>query len=152
MSESSTSLLAHQWPELAEAITALTTPQRKAFAIAAAEAAIKVSALDNEFVIDALARAWAGEFLETRLLAELAAVVEHLDEAAWTISEAVERGDADYSAYEAEFTKARAANSLWFAINTAEPHFAHETTYEAMAANTELSVIRELMRDSLTPL
>jgi hypothetical protein len=152
MSESSSSRLARQWPELAEAITALTVPQRNAFAIAVSGAAMKASALDNVFVLDALAQARVGELLETGLLAELAAVVEQLDESAWTISEAVERGDADYSAYEAEFTKARAANSMWFAINTAEPHFAHEATYEAIAANTELSVIRELMQDALTTL
>lgn len=151
MSQSSSSRLARQWPELEEAITALAASGRSVFALAVAEAAVNASALDDVTVLDALTRARAGGFPEPELLAELGEVIERLDDAAWTISDAVDGGGADYSDYEAEFAKARAANSLWFAMNPAEPHFAHEAAYEAIAANTGLSVIGALMRDGLRP-
>lgn len=64
----------------------------------------------------------------------LEALVTNLDEAAWTLQEGVDRGDATADAYELAFRRARAANSWLIAHSNPSLEGSRAAVYEAVHA------------------
>lgn len=90
------------------------------------------SALDTEVITNASLRERLGKF------------VERLDQIQWDLKELVDEGEIDKAEYLAAFSKARAANALYFALDPNEYIAATESIYEANAATNELATLKRL--------
>ena len=83
------------------------------------------------------------------LLDELFQFVEQLDEAAWSIHDAVAAGKASRDDYVAAFGRARAAAAVLFACDSNSASAALESTYEASVVVSEVDTLRLVVEDAL---
>ena len=110
--------------------------------VAKGVAELVASGMDEPRIRTALTSLECGAYGETPARAQLAALVEEFDEQAWRIQEA---GLDEGAEYLAAFCRARAAASVWFALDDDPRTAAIEAAYEAQAALADISPIRALV-------
>lgn len=81
---------------------------------------------------------------------KLKRLVEDLDEIQWNMREAMETGGLSEDTYLEAFSRARAANALYFALDPDPVNGALEAIYEAYAAMGDLGRIREIVRRTIS--
>ncbi len=120
------------------------------------QAALAVSRLvgDRARIADprlgaALERLQAGEYGDSLQRRAVLALTQELDEVAWDVNRRVEAGEADKADYVHAFRKARAANAVWYALDSDSLAAAAEATYEALAAIDDHEAVRRAIEDSL---
>ncbi len=84
-----------------------------------------------------------GNYEDSTFTAQLESFVNQLDEIQWDLQEKMDEGNAELSAYLAAFQRARAANSVYFALNADALVAATESIYEAHAATDDLATLKE---------
>ncbi|WP_460486769.1 hypothetical protein [Corynebacterium atrinae] len=144
------SRLSSCYPELAEVIINANDGQKRRIALAVSELAL--SAFPNE-----LEPSWnllrcdriAAEQLSITTSSALQ-LVERLDEEAWKIQEAADRGEASEIDYLHSFMKARAASSAVFASGQDPESSALDSVYEAIAALGSYDVVQKAVHGNLT--
>lgn len=136
-------------PDLARGVQHTTNVRvlRRAAHTAAASVVSRAAVTDGR-VVDALARLAAGTDAEA-LRAELVAVVEELDDRAWTLQDAHDAGEATEHEYLGAFAQARAVAAVVAALH-ADPTFAAlEAAYEAHCAFADGSGVLEAVARTL---
>jgi hypothetical protein len=86
---------------------------------------------------------------ESPVRVELLQLVDELDEIAWDIQDQVEEGDKDERAYLSAFIRARAAHTLYFALDVDPLNAAMEGIYEAMIALEDLDLVKTIIDRAL---
>ena len=119
-------------PELAARRVASSAVQQRRCSTAAAEWAIRLVGVDNDFVRSALVLLSNGADSDVNL-GDLARLVEELDEQAWSVQDAVEEGGAAPEDYLAAFGRARAVAAVYFAAHADPKSAALGAVYEASA-------------------
>lgn len=125
-------------PELVAMISAASPEQLAGAAAASVTAAFAEAPVADPRIDVARAALAAGRFGDTALRDQVMALVEELDEAAWDLQ------DADDAAYSPAFSKARAVNTLWYALAGPDRDSTMECVYEAFHVfddTTELHAI-----------
>lgn len=107
-------------------------------------AALGEVSLEGDRVDRAVAALRAGRYGDGPERAELKALIDELDEAAWDLQDEVEAGNTDQANYLAAFGRARAAMALWFALDSDPLEAAMEAAYEAEAATDDQLLRREI--------
>lgn len=80
---------------------------------------------------------------DSSLKLQLESFVNTLDEVQWDLQEKLDEDSAKLSTYQAAFRRARAANSVYFALNAEAFTAATEAIYEAHAATDDLITLKE---------
>jgi hypothetical protein len=127
-------------PDLAEELEQRPPDELRQIAERVAEAAIASTRISDERAQSALTALRSGSFGDTEARASIKSLADELDEIAWDIQDRVEAGDADEDDYLAAFRRARAAMSLWFALDSDQMVAALESVYEARTALDDASV------------
>jgi hypothetical protein len=129
-------------PELADQISQATHAQQKQ--IATHLALLAVDSVDlHDPVLDATVTA-----LRENTPADVSAqdavnrLTEQLDQIAWDLQERAEAGTASDDDYAIAFRRARAANTVAFALSDDAATAALETAYEAEAATEDIESVR----------
>jgi hypothetical protein len=134
-------------PDLVEELERCSPDRLRRIAERVAQAAIERAEINDERTDGALAALRAGSFGDTDARASAKALTDELDEVAWDIRDRVEAGDAEQEEYLAAFRRARAAMSLWFALDADPIVAALELVYEARAALDD-GAVRELVAEA----
>jgi hypothetical protein len=100
----------------------------------AARQAVKATDLVGDPIEGALAALQRHEYGNSQVRAALRAFTDELDNKAWDIQDRAEDGTASSEEYERAFRRARAATSLWCALDSDPSRAAKEATYEASFA------------------
>lgn len=79
----------------------------------------------------------------------LMALVDELDESAWDLQDEVDAGRAPQQEYLDAFSRARAASTVWFALDSDALQSALEALYEAQAARGDLNGVRRRVQELL---
>lgn len=137
-------------PDLDEDIATADPVTLRRVTQAVSEAALRATLLEDaraEAALRAVESASFGDSDERQHVKELEV---ELDSTAWDIQDRVELGDRSQEQYLEAFRRARAASTLWFALDEDPLHAAAESTYEAISA-TDASDIITLVKSNLIP-
>jgi hypothetical protein len=141
------SRLAHEFDALAAAIEQASPAVRTRIAATVAMAAVKAARLEDGTITEALTCLRAGEPAEAALRDRVEQVVQRLDEAHWN----AEEGIASPSTSDVDaFARARAANSVWFALGVNDAENAQDAVYEAHFALKSGDRLRSIVRAELS--
>jgi hypothetical protein len=80
---------------------------------------------------------------------ELKSLLDELDELAWDIQDEAEAGNVPWDRYSEAFARARAANSLLFALSPDPFVAATEAAYEANAATNDFERVTVIIETAL---
>ena len=131
-------------PDLVEYLERLPEPRLRTVAEAVVIAALRAAGLSEVRVERALEALRARAYGDSEQRASVEALADELDEAAWAVQERMDAGEPNEAEYSAAFRRARAAASLWFALDSDPLAAALEASYEAQAAADEATVRREI--------
>ncbi len=131
-------------PELSARLETASIFQLRAAALAACRFVLKNTNLNHPILDRGLEALELGNYSDDSLSAKLESFVNYLDELQWDLQEKMDEGRTEISTYLAAFHQARAANSVYFALNTDALNAATESIYEAYAATEELATLKEL--------
>lgn len=128
--------------DLAEDLERRPSTQLRKVATAAALLAVDRTKLVDPRLDAALAAMREGAAGNGAERSAASSVTEELDETAWDIQEKVDAGTQSQQAYLEAFRRARAAASVYFALDSNPLDAAREAVYEAEAAVGDLEAIR----------
>lgn len=123
---------------------ASVSQQRKATIVASCFA-IERTKLSDPIVEQALKAIEIGNLGDESLREKIESLVNQLDEIQWNLQDKMEEVETDMSTYLAAFQQARAANSLYFALDDNALIAANESIYEADAATDDLATLKQLI-------
>ena len=121
-------------PEFVEQLHRESQLRLREIAERQARAALRATGLTDDRVEHALSALERREYGDSETRAALKEFVDELDERAWDIRDRVDARTAKLDEYVRAFREARAANSLWFALDPDPTTAAMEAAYEARAA------------------
>ena len=143
-----TGRLASADPELAVRLAVAPTWARAVAALAACRAVVAATGVVDPRVDAALAAAREGQLGESPEHDAVLVLGDELDDAAWTVQEAVDRGLADQADFEAAFARARAVTAVDVLLD-GEPDGPPEAIYEALYATEDVDALRRAVLDAL---
>jgi hypothetical protein len=132
-------------PDLVERVLRATGDVQREISLDACRHAIAAAGLSDPVVHAGLRCAERGKYGDTAARAAVRDLMGALDETAWGIQEQVDEGGADEATYLTAFTKARAANALFYALDSDPATGALEALYEANVASDDLPQLRMLV-------
>ncbi len=139
-------------PDLQELLEKADQNTQRKITLAVSELAIKESEIDDprlQKALELLQKERYGDSPERQAIKNL---VDELDRAAWDIQgKWIEDSRIlyDKEKYEKAFTKARAVNALWFALDEDSLSAVSETVYEANVAINDLEKLRSVIQKVL---
>jgi hypothetical protein len=138
-------------PELRAILDEADTPgKRRQLARTVGRLAVDRTGVADPRLTAALACLESGAYGDSPDRVALEALTQELDEVGWRLQERVDAGAASEEEYVKAFTKARATNSVWCALDPDALVAAVEATYEARAALREdRNALRTAMEQSL---
>lgn len=136
-------------PDLVSRISSLPDHQQVRIARFAAQEAVKRTGLNDLIVSGALALNGSGEPGAPVTRSAVGEVANRLDELAWDIQDLADDAHAYSADYLAAFRRARAAWSVYFALEEHSAVAALEATYEAQAA-LSFDEVREMLEPLLS--
>lgn len=110
---------------------------------------VERTGLENEIIDEVMEILDSGSQNNDSLRVSINNFVEALDEKQWNLQELVEIGQAKKSDYFSAFSRARAANALYYALDQDPLFSAAEVIYEANAALDDLTIVETLARSIL---
>jgi hypothetical protein len=116
--------------------------------LAACRAVVAATGVVDPRVDAALAAAREGQVGESPEHDAVMELGDELDDAAWTVQEAVDRGLADQADFEAAFARARAVTAVDVLLD-GEPDGPPEAIYEALYATDDVDALRQAVLDAL---
>jgi hypothetical protein len=119
---------------MAARVAGLTETSKRRVATAVCDLAIAKTGLAGPQVDKALDALRDERWGESDERAELKALLDALDARAWDAQEGIDRGDATMEEYADLFCQARAAATVWFALDEDPTIAVSESVYEAQAA------------------
>lgn len=134
---------------LARRIIESSPVEQRRVAVAVARFAIEHTSLEDPMVARGLDVLHAASIGDADLRREIMSRVEALDEIQWDLQDAVDEGRASEAEQLAAFERARAANSVYYALSLDPLEAALESTYEANAATGQLDRLREVALQNL---
>jgi hypothetical protein len=143
-----TGRLASADPELAVRLAVAPTWARAVAALAACRAVVAATGVVDPRVDAALAAAREGQIGESPEHDAVLVLGDELDDAAWTVQEAVDQGLADQADFEAAFARARAVTAVDVLLD-GEPDGPPEAIYEALYATDDVDALRRAVLDAL---
>jgi hypothetical protein len=129
-------------PDLVETLEGASEPVLRSVAHRAALLAVERTDLDDPRLERARAALGQGRTGASQERVGLQTLVEELDQAQWDLQDAVDHGTATREQQLAAFSRARAASSLWFALDEDALVAAVEALYEANAAIDDIESLR----------
>jgi hypothetical protein len=124
-------------PELSARLEQATSPQLRAVALAACRFALEHTSLADPTIKEALEALKNARYGDSGLREKLRLFVNSLDQKQWDLQDLMDEGKADQTSYLAAFQRARAANSLYCALDADDFSSATEAIYEANAATND---------------
>jgi len=131
--------------DLSTLLKKASVSQQRNAALIASKFATKRTSLNNPIVAQALKAIELGNYSDESLREKIESLVNQLDEIQWDLQDKMEEGEIDISTYLAAFQQARAANSLYFALDDNALIAANESIYEADAATDDLATLKQLI-------
>jgi hypothetical protein len=113
-----------------------------------AVAAVEAARVDDEAIVEALTLLSGGARTDPGLRDRVEQVVRRLDEAHWDAEEGT--ASAETSGVADPFARARAANSVWFALGENVVSNAQDAVYEARFALQDEDRLRSIVQAELT--
>jgi hypothetical protein len=136
-------------PDLVSAMSHLEARVLDAIALDVCKLAMAETGLDAEILVEAV-DALSRRDKTSVNRDDVKALVDRLDEEAWTVQDAVDDGSAFEDNYSVAFALARAASTVWSALDTDSLIAALESTYEAQAATGAIGEIRQVVAKSMS--
>jgi hypothetical protein len=118
-------------------------------AVSVSRLAVERAGVEDARLASALTVATSGPFGESAVRRSVEVLTQELDGTAW---DAQGQGDASgtgQAVYVAAFRKARAANSVWSALDLDPMEAATEATYEAVAATDDVEAVHAALLASI---
>jgi hypothetical protein len=129
--------------EQSEMLKQATIAEQRNAAKVACKFAIERTSLSHPILDEGLQALEKDRYGDFSLQNKLQSLVDRLDEIQWDLQEKMGEGSIELSDYLAAFHTARAANSLYFALNADPFVAASEAIYEAYAATDELVTLKQ---------
>jgi hypothetical protein len=145
-----TGRLATVAPDLAVTLERQTEERQRDVAATVSSWVIDRTGLADPRVDAALARLRDRRFGATPERDVLHTRAQELDQRAWEVHAQVEEDLAPRERYLAAFALARAAQTLWFALDDDALQAVLEAVYEAQAATGDLIAVRQLVESALS--
>ena len=136
-------------PDLCARLEIVDKAALRRAAMAACNFALNCSDLAHPFLDQALQELSSNSSPLSNLGKVLEQLVESLDEEYFDLRDAAENGKAEGVDWVVAFRKARAANSVYFAIGEDEYLAVAEAIYEANAATEDLDNLRQVVIEAL---
>jgi hypothetical protein len=136
-------------PELDTRLQQTSSTKLRAIALAVSEIAVQDISLSNPVIDAALEALRTENFGNSKLLKQLETLIEQLDDIQLDLQERVEQGEVDEAEHLAAFSRARAVNSLLFALNADPLTAATGAIYEANAAIDNLEALNKVVTEVL---
>jgi hypothetical protein len=138
--------LEHEFGALAAAIERATSEERRRVAAAVATAAVQATGLNDPAVNDAI-KSLSNATSADRLRDGVEQTVTRLDEEHWDAEDGLVSSQASEGVD--AFRRARAANSVWFALGGDDISHTQDAVYEAHFALTNPDALRVLVEAEL---
>lgn len=136
-------------PDLSALLKKADSSQLRTAAHMACRFALEKTSLSHQILDQGLEALELGNYGDDSLRTKLESFVNQLDEIQWNLQEKMDEGDTKLSTYLAAFHQARAANSLYFALDADALNAATESVYEAHAATDELATLKQRILEAL---
>lgn len=137
-------------PELSIILTKAREAQLRAATLAVCRYVIENNNLTERVIDDALGLLETNNYGNTLTRKKLEMLVDVLDQRQWDLQDLKDEGKIDEVTYSAAFKRARAANALFFALDTNSLEAATEAIYEANAAvDNNPRLIKSLVLEAL---
>jgi len=121
-------------PDLVTTILKESAHVQDRVAMMIAEWVVTAAGLVDDRISIGLVRSGEGERGDSPERDAVKAVVDEFDELAWDIQDLIEVGGGSQADYEVAFNKARAANTVWSALDSNSRVAVLDALYEAQAA------------------
>lgn len=128
--------------DLAAILEQLPNTQLRSVAIAASRFAIERTRLSDPAIDEGLLALESGKYGDSPARSKLGLLVGTLDENQWHLQEMLEQGQADRNAQMIAFQRARAANSVYSALDPDPFAAATNSIYESYHATNDLVGLR----------
>lgn len=128
--------------DLAAMLEQMPNTQLRAVAIAASRFAIERTRLSDPEIDEGLLALESGKYGDSPARSKLGALVGTLDENQWHLQEMLEQGQVDQNTHMAAFQRARAASSLYSALDPEPFAAATNSIYESYHATNDLGGLR----------
>ncbi|MBO1347964.1 MAG: hypothetical protein EBE86_011420 [Hormoscilla sp. GUM202] len=129
-------------PELSAYLLSASIAQQRYAAAIACEFALAKTGISATIIDEGLEAIKGGVPGNEMLRSRLESFINQLDEKQWDLQEKMAEGKAQLETYIAAFQKARAVNSLYYALNPDAFTAATESLYEAQAATEDLATLK----------
>jgi len=136
-------------PNLCTQLEIASKPTLRRVALAACNFALTRTDLIHPLLDQALQELSSNSSPSSNLNTALEQLVESLDEEYFDLKDAAENGKTEGASWQVAFCKARAANSVYFAIGEDEYLAATEAIYEANAATEDMDTLRRVVIEAL---
>jgi len=121
-------------PEFSAFLRQRTDLELRSVALAACQFALERTGLRDPLINTGLEALTNHNYGDLLLRSKVEVLVESLDEVQWNLQDAMKEGKANRIDYEAAFQQARAAHTLYFALDSDAFLAAIDSLYEANAA------------------
>ena len=128
--------------DLSARLERLSTTQQRAAALAACHAALERTGLSDPILDEGLEALEHARYGSSLLQKQIETFVASLDQVQWDLHDLMDEGRADEATYLAAFQRARAAHSVYFALDADPFRAVTESIYEANAAIGDLASLR----------
>ncbi len=137
-------------PNLSDRLTLVSEQTLRSIALLVCRFAIQHTGLEDPVLSEGCAALEAAQYNDEALRDRVEMLVAELDIFQWNMQESFDQGKTDKKTWMLAFQRARAANSLYFALDDNALIAARESIYEAIAATENSTMLRKLVLESMS--
>ena len=136
-------------PDLLAHFRKAPNSQLRAVALAASRFALEHTGLADPLLNEGLEALESARYGDTSLRERVESFIDMLDQIQWNLQDLMDEGKADQTSYLIAFRRARAAHSVYFALDLDAFAAAAESVYEANAATEDFESLNKIILSAL---